>query len=135
MHMKPRATDACTSKTSACGTSLSLRRQADPPPESVKVLPGSPDFSIYAFNAVLPTSQGISSFSVEISEGGKSTMETNGGPGFPLHDLVVPQRSCFSQSRLDASKPELVNSSIHISAAVSSDLRRVAFRVYVPRLG
>lgn len=51
---------------------------------------GYPAFTWYSFRLNVPLEQGISSFSVEISENGISSMETNGGGGFPVDDRSFP---------------------------------------------
>jgi len=34
--------------------------------------------------------EGISSFSIQIDEDGKSSTENNGGNGFPINDIIFP---------------------------------------------
>lgn len=61
-------------------------------------------FRKYAFEALLPLSQGVSGFNVEVIDilngVSNTTLYTNGGNGFPLNDAVLtqPLSSCAEQS-------------------------------------
>jgi hypothetical protein len=50
-------------------------------------------FTFYSFSATIPLSQDVSSFNVEIVDGGKSVTERNGGSGFPIEETLLLQHS------------------------------------------
>lgn len=60
-------------------------------------------FSYYAFEKTLPLEVGVSSFDVEIVDGGNRMVHTNAGRGFPLDDRLVllPALSCRSFGAAD----------------------------------
>lgn len=58
-----------------------------------------PSFVYLDYNINIPAEQGISSFTVDITDGsGKTTTYNNGGAGFPLSDAVQPQMSLSTQT-------------------------------------
>src|ERR1700761_6976305 len=93
-----------------------------------------PSFSFYLFSATIPVSRGISSFTVQISDGSASTNATNGGAGFPVQDSVIFQesRSCatfgggaslvaaVSSSRLFHSNCSTYHGQVRTAASVTS---------------
>jgi len=91
----------------------------------VKV-PGAPDFSEYSFNAMIPASQGVSSFNVEMSDNGRAVIETNGGAGFPVTDVIMPRinfranESCIEHEYNDPSNPKIGRHILRLTAFVSS---------------
>jgi hypothetical protein len=69
-------------------------------------------FWMYPFSTVIPLSQGVSGFDVEVVDNVNgvinSTLYTNGGDGFPFDDTIVtqPKLSCSevtSGGRMDLS--------------------------------
>jgi hypothetical protein len=50
-----------------------------------------PFFRFYTFQATIPASQGVSSFLVEVTDQGNTTIYDNGGEGFPWDDSILPQ--------------------------------------------
>lgn len=69
-------------------------------------------FWTYPFSSVVPLSQGVSGFDVEVVDNVNgvinSTLYTNGGYGFPFDDTIVtqPKLSCSevtSEGRMDLS--------------------------------
>ncbi|KAK4081296.1 CAZyme family AA2 [Trichoderma aggressivum f. europaeum] len=61
-----------------------------------------PSYTYFRFNSTIPTTQGVSSFTVEIIDGvtGKATSYNNGGGGFPVSDAILPMFSLSSQSTI-----------------------------------
>ncbi|KAF3067686.1 WSC domain-containing protein [Trichoderma lentiforme] len=58
-----------------------------------------PSFVYLDYNINIPAEQGISSFTVDITDGsGMTTTYNNGGAGFPLSDAVQPQMSLSTQT-------------------------------------
>ncbi|KAK4041932.1 hypothetical protein C8A01DRAFT_14426 [Parachaetomium inaequale] len=54
--------------------------------------PHSPSFEWWNFTTTVTTSQGLSSLTVEVIDGGSSsTIYSNGGNGFPLETDIIPQ--------------------------------------------
>jgi len=74
------------------------------------------NFTFYNFNTTIPLSDGVSSFDVEVLDGGKSIVHTNGGSGFPLPDRIIlqPEFSCQ-----DITGGPVMNFTIVVTAAVS----------------
>ncbi len=64
---------------------------------TVPVYGTTPAFRRYSFTIDIAASRGFSAFDVEVIDDGNSTLETNGGDGFPFDDSVLPQvgLSCF----------------------------------------
>jgi hypothetical protein len=80
IHLKP-ATDS-----HAAITSVSATRIGDNQPLQYN----QPTFIWYNFTATVPAKIGFSSFTVDISKSGNSTIYDNGGGGFPLDPEILP---------------------------------------------
>ena len=75
---------------------------------------------------MIPASQGFSSFTVEMTDNGRTVIETNGGTGFPVTDLIMPRinyrtkESCIDHEYNDPSNPKIGRHILRLTAFVSS---------------
>ena len=91
--------------------------------------PGDPKFTHYAFNFTVPISQGASSLVFEIEDNGETVRETNGGDGFPVNTVLfpavrdgstgAPPWTCQTTEVVDPARPNIINQTLHVKAAVS----------------
>lgn len=96
IHFHPRSGESCTD-TNACTVSSKVASVG-----SAHVMYGNPPLTFwwYQFSTVIPITQGVSGFDVEVVDNNngvtKSTMYKNGGQGFPFDDMIVtqPKLSC-----------------------------------------
>jgi hypothetical protein len=82
IHFKPR-----TPGTTAIPGALATKRFKN----TTAWHPYSPSFEWWNFTTTVPISQGLSSFTVKVVDGGTSTTYSNGGNGFPLETDIIPQ--------------------------------------------
>ncbi|KAH8886022.1 heme peroxidase [Thozetella sp. PMI_491] len=96
IHLRPRNCTACpTPQPSSVATGTT-----SPTMVSTCVYPNcGPGFTYYDFKTIIPISQGVSSFTVEIADEstGISALYDNGGQGFPLSDALLPQITLSTQ--------------------------------------
>lgn len=124
IRLQPRDSSTCA-QDSPCGVAVPAPKRT-PFLGFDETFPGGPHFTIYDFSAKVLTSQGVSSFTVEVTDNGRSLTETNGdgGPAFPLIDLVTPllkkanNTSCRGSLDMDPGNFLAVNHTIRIVAQV-----------------
>ncbi len=75
-----------------------------------------PEFKRYDFTTVIPISEGLAGFNVQVTDkqqtSSKSVVYTNNGHGFPFSDTILPQ---FELSCIDGSTTGLLNLTIAVS--------------------
>ncbi|KAL6886068.1 heme peroxidase [Trichoderma evansii] len=127
IHFHPRSGESCTD-TNDCTVSSNVASVG-----SAHVMYGNPPLTFwwYQFSTVVPITQGVSGFDVEVVDNNNgvtnSTMYKNGGQGFPFDDMIV------TQPKLSCSEVQF-NGLMNLTVAIRDDSKLDSLKaiVHVP---
>ncbi|UKZ96237.1 uncharacterized protein TrAFT101_011038 [Trichoderma asperellum] len=120
IHFHPRSGESCTD-TNTCTVSSNVASVG-----SAHVISGNPPLTFwwYQFSTVIPITQGVSGFDVEVVDNNNgvtnSTMYKNGGRGFPFDDMIVTQPKLSCSEIRDDSKLDSLKAIVHVPEPLNS---------------